>query len=110
MSSEPSRSLYVVRILARPSAESAHFEHSGGAYVNCWLDMPSEAAAVSRAETEVRESGWIPESVESIVEVRREDYGTDDDGREYFEQALLDGVVLVVNTFPNEPLESGDVN
>lgn len=92
----------MVTVLARPCAETLQDQFFGGAYINCWIAIPSEAAAISRAEAEVRESGWIPESIEGIVEVAREDYGPDDTERKYFDQAIVDGVVLVVHSFPSQ--------
>lgn len=105
MASRPDRQLYFVTVVARPRQDTSQFDQFGGAYVNCWLDEPSEDAAVSRAEAEVRDCGWIPESISKIVAVTRETYIDHEDGREYFEQALTDGVVLVFHTFPHEPEE-----
>jgi hypothetical protein len=105
MASRPDRELFLVTVVARPRHDNSESTKVGGAYVNCWIDEPSEVSAVARAEAEVREADWIPESIQKIVVVTRKDYESHEDGREYFEQALIDGVVLVFHTFPNEAAE-----
>ena len=71
-----------------------------GAHVNCWIDAPSKADAVAQAEREVRAAAWIPETVDSVRSVTSMDYAGDIAGREYFEQAIIDGVAIVFHTWP----------
>jgi hypothetical protein len=110
MPSQPDRELFFVTILARPDHEISTSEKFGGAYVNCWVDEPSADAAVARAQLEVRDSGWIPESIDNVVAVTRKTYERREEDREYFEQALVDGIVLVFHTFPHEPDEKEPVH
>jgi hypothetical protein len=58
------------------------------------------AAAVAQAEREVRAAAWTPETVDSVRSVTSRDYADDIAGRKYFEQAIIDGVVLVFHTWP----------
>jgi len=97
--------MYFVTILARPSQDNARVGVFGGAYVNCWIEESSERAAIARAEKEVRAASWAPESIRSACVVTSDTYREDGEGREYFEQALIDGVVLVFHTFPDDGLE-----
>jgi hypothetical protein len=105
MAVQPDRRLYFVTVRARPRNDDPKCVDFGGAYVNCWVDEPSEDAAVARADAQVRESGWIPEAITDIATVTRRTYERNDQGRDHFEQALSDGVVLVFHTFPHQPEE-----
>jgi hypothetical protein len=92
-------SLFIVTLTARPTRQLEEFAEFGGAHVNCWIEAPSKAKAVAQAETEVRAAAWIPETVDSVRPVTSEDYADDISGREYFEQAIIDGVVIVFHTW-----------
>ena len=105
MASSPYTSVFFVRILARPHHDNERYTQVGGAYVNCWITETCEEAALSRAETELRDSAWIPEVIESVSVVTLDTYAGETEGRTYFEQAQIDGLVLVLHTFPNEPAE-----
>jgi len=72
----------------------------GGAFVNCWVDAASEREAVAIAQAKVREAAWEPEPTESVGLVTIDDYTDGATEREYFEQALLDGVVIVFHNWP----------
>ncbi len=48
----------------------------------------------------VREYGWQPNQSSPAHLVSKADYAPDDPDREYFEQALIDGEVLVFHTYP----------
>ena len=95
-----SASLFVVTLTARPTRQLEGFAEFGGAHVNCWIDAPSKADAVAQAEREVRAAAWIPETVDSVRSVTAMDYAGDFAGREYFEQAIIDGVAIVFHTWP----------
>lgn len=107
MRSRAPRQLFVLTVLARPHHDNQECADVGGAYVSCWLDVDSEQGATSRVAGEIRDAGWVLESIESIGVATREDYDESDPNRQYFEQALIDTVVLVFNTWPNEP-QDGD--
>jgi hypothetical protein len=98
--------LYLVRLEARPGPNLRDDSSRSGAYVNGWVRADTETEAQSKAIAEVRSEGWVPGPVESVRRVRREDYAEEPSGREYFEQALIDGVVLIFHTWhrDEEPL------
>ena len=75
---------------------------SDGAYVNVYATVSSEAEATSVAMTELAAAGWRCLQVQRVARHTREDYEDNAKGLEYFEQALLDGVVLVAHTFPRK--------
>jgi len=82
----------------------------GGAYVHCWIDAPGEAEAVAHAEAEVRAADWIVATVDSVRSVTSKDYAEEITGREYFEQAMIDGVVLVFHTWSLDPNARSDLH
>jgi len=107
MRSEVGRRLFVVTVLAHPDPTNRDWVDAGGAYVTCWIDTDSDRAALLQAETEIRDAGWVLESIENLVVATREDYEEDGPNLAYFDQALIDKVVLVFHTWPNHP-QDGD--
>jgi hypothetical protein len=103
-------SLFSVTLTARPTRQLEDFAELGGAYVNCWIEAASEADAVSQAEAEIRAAGWIPEAVDSVRPVTASDYADNIAGREYYEQAIIDGVVIVFHTWSHESNAHSDLH
>jgi len=99
-----------VTLTARPTRQLEGFAEFGGAHVNCWIAAPSKAEAVARAETEVRAAAWIPETVDSVRSVTSKDYADDISGRDYFAQAIIDGVVIVFHTWPRGSNADSDLH
>jgi C4-dicarboxylate-specific signal transduction histidine kinase len=79
--------------------DTDNFAVSSGAYVNAWVEATSERQALAVASREVKEAGWRIESLEAVHPTVRDDYADDDSGLEYFEQALIDGIVLVFHSW-----------
>src|SRR5687768_5697829 len=94
--------LYLVTIDALPLPGTEAANSYGGAYINVYTVDQSEAAALLTASREVAEAGWQSRAIESVSFVTLEDFEDDSDGLAYFEQAQMDGIVLVVHTFSNE--------
>src|SRR5262245_38335968 len=92
--------LYLVTIEAEPNADTEDFREYGGAYGKAYIREATEASALAAAQREIAEAGWSCKSIESIAYVTREDFTDEDDDLDSFEQALVDGVVLVFHTFP----------
>jgi hypothetical protein len=93
-------SIFIVTLTARPTLQLEGYAKFGGAHVNCWIDANGMAAAVAQAEKEVRAAAWTPGTVDSVRSVTSKDYADDIAGRKYFEQAIVDGVVIVFHTWP----------
>ncbi|QRP63828.1 hypothetical protein I6J77_17320 [Rhodanobacter sp. FDAARGOS 1247] len=70
-----------------------------GAMVNVWVVAPTEQQALDRAAQEIQEAGWRIEVLDAVFVVTREDFSKDNTDLEYFEQALVDGIVLVFHTW-----------
>jgi hypothetical protein len=67
--------------------------------ISCWVNEPTESLAESAARAEIDAAGWDILECEESSRIDREEYLTSD-SLEYFDQALTDGVVLVVHTWP----------
>ena len=91
----------VVRLEARPSLTSAEFERVAGAFVNIYTTARSEAEALAIASAEIAEAGWLIISVEDQYSLTRAEAQAAPDSLPYYEQALLDGVVLVFHKYPH---------
>jgi hypothetical protein len=95
----PERPLYVVRYEVQLLPGTDNFTVNSSAFANVWVEATSEQQALAVASGEVQDAGWLIESLESVHPNVREDYADDDSGLEYFEQALIDGIVLVFHTW-----------
>ena len=100
----------VVTVNALPLPGTNEFEEFGGATINVWTTEESEDGARANAVREVTEAGWQVQSIEETFLLAREDFVESADGLEYFEQVLLDGIVLVVYTYPATPQESDAIH
>ncbi|WP_242102015.1 hypothetical protein [Lysobacter sp. M2-1] len=99
--------IHVVFVEAAPLPGSDAFAIVGGAYIKVLTTALNETDALAIANHEVSEAGWSIRTVEDVSWVTRDDYTDGQEGIEYFEQALIDGVVLLVHTYPPGP-EDGD--
>jgi hypothetical protein len=97
MSKQPDQMFFVaVEVRHR---ESDNFEQAAGAVINSWLLANSKAEAESRARREIMEIGWAPTKDFTVTRVHREDYESNSSAMEYFDQAVLDGIVIVIHTW-----------
>lgn len=92
--------MYFLTFLATPTSDAKEFHESGGAYVSCWIQSGDRYAAEERARELIQEYGWSVEGLEEGAIVTSADYDRDDEDREFYEQALTEGEVLVFNTWP----------
>jgi hypothetical protein len=92
--------MYFFTFRAVPTPDAREFHEAAGAYVNCWIQNSSRDLAEERAADLIHEYGWSVESLEEGAIVSSDDYEDDDEDREFYEQALMEGEVLVFNTWP----------
>lgn len=96
---------------ALPQPNTPAFAQCGGATINVYTTGLSEQAALDVAAREVAEAGWQLQAVEETYVLTRSDLAeATPEGVAYFEQALLDGVVVVIHTYPSLPQEGDLVN
>lgn len=98
--------MFFFTFLAVPTPDAKEFHDSGGAYVSCWIQNRDRHDAEQRATQLIEEYGWSVEALEEGATVTSEAYNQDDEDREFYEQALVEGEVLVFNTWPRG--EEGD--
>ena len=87
---------------AKPQSDNPEAEEYGGAFVGCWIKDRTEDEARSVAEIMIEDNGWIPTKIEEQYPVTAEILDEGSEGKEYFEQALIDGEVIVFYTFPRD--------
>lgn len=92
--------IYFFTFRASPTPDAKEFETSGGAYVNCWIRNDDADQAEERASELIYEYGWSVDSLEEAVAVTSADYVDDEENREFYEQSLVEGEVLVFTTWP----------
>lgn len=98
----------VVTVDAAPMPGTTAFAEFGGAIINVYTTEESEAGALAIATQETLAAGWQARFIEDTFLLTRGDLAAAPEASQYFEQALLDGLVLVVHTYPSTP-EEGDL-
>ena len=83
-------------------------ESVGGAFVNCWIDRPTAVEAEIVAKQLIESAGWQVVETMEVYATSDADCGLGEDAKDRFEQALIDGEVLVFHVYPDEPSEDGD--
>jgi hypothetical protein len=91
--------MYLVRYDARPLANAELLVGFSGAVINVWVVAQNAQQARARAVLELEEAGWHIEALIEISSVTRQDYVDDSAGIGYFEQALMDDIVVVVHAW-----------
>ena len=92
--------MYFFTFVSQPTPNAQEFAEFEGAYVNCWIRHDDRNEAQARAAELIRDYGWTVEALEDSGTVSSEDYQEGDEDREFYEQALIEGEVLVFNTWP----------
>jgi hypothetical protein len=72
-----------------------------GAFVNCWIDRSTVLEAETTAKQMIEAQGWRIIQTLEAKELQSGEVGMGENAREYFEQAQVDGEVLLFNAFPN---------
>jgi hypothetical protein len=91
--------LHYFRFEAAVRPSHPRYGELDGAMINCWVNEPTESLAESAARAEIEAAGWDILEYEESSRIDREDY-LKSDSLEYFDQALTDGGVLVVHSWP----------
>ena len=103
------QTIRLVMLDVLPSPGAPAFAEYGGATIYVYTTELAEEEAIDVATREITEAGWQLQAVDETYLLTRSDLAdATPEGVAYFEQALLDGIVLVVYTYPATPQE-GDV-
>jgi hypothetical protein len=100
--------MYFFTFLAAPTPDAKEYLDAGGAYVNCWIQNSDRQQAHESAIELIQDYGWAIEALEEEAVVTSADYVVNDEDREYYEQALVEGEVLVFTTWPRGDEGEGD--
>jgi hypothetical protein len=92
-------SVHVVTIEARQASERPETSPGRGAFINVYTLAESRIEAISAARREVEEAGWDFVELDSAHLVSRESFDDGSAGLEHFEQALIDGTVVVIHQY-----------
>ncbi len=91
--------MYFLIYAARPNEGTKAYRKYGGADVACWIKTGNREVARQRARKLIEERGWAVEGLEEEHSMTRE-LALASEGFRYYEQALIDGEVLVFVTHP----------
>jgi hypothetical protein len=97
MNKQPSQMFFVAVEARRRDSDS--FEQATGAVINSWFLANSEAEAETRVRRELTEIGWTPTKDLTVTRVRREDYEGNSSAIEHYDQAVRDGIVIVIHAW-----------
>ncbi len=92
--------MYFVMLLAHPKPQHPEYGETDGAYASCWVDAHDAVVAESRARSLLDEVGWDTEEVEESYAVQRQQYESDPKTLSLYDQALQDGVVASLHSWP----------
>ncbi len=84
----------------KPEPRSPNASKLGGAFVNCWIDRPTKDEAQLIAKSIITDDGWIVGEPDEAFQVDRSSYVDNPEGRELYEQALIDKEVCRIYTYP----------
>jgi hypothetical protein len=93
--------MYFAVIEASPKRGTEAFTLYEGAHVACWVNTTDYKSGRERAVALVNQSGWFVKRVREEKILCGADYEPTHDGLERFNQALIDGEVCVIYTFPH---------
>jgi hypothetical protein len=88
-------------IEAAPDPTYDHQENYAGSSVGCWIKDQTETNASHIARGWIEAQGWVVLELTDQHPVTAETYKDKTEGREYFEQALIDSEVFVFHTYKN---------
>jgi len=92
--------VYFVNLEAHPKPNSEAYGTISGAQAACWVATDSPAVAEERARATLADAGWDTEELEELRPVTRDDFVQSPDSLERFDQAIMDGIVITLHTWP----------
>lgn len=93
--------MYFLVLVAHPKPTSADYGVEDGAYAACWANAPDAETAELQARVLLGDIGWDADEVDQAPRfVERHQYDGEPTKLARFDQALQDGVVITLNTWP----------
>lgn len=96
--------IFFIQYEVVPLEKNSEYETTGGAVVNCWIKASSLNEADKIAAKVIEADHWKIINTESFS-VNESFYEDDEDGAEYYRQAMVDGECYVYYSWPNEAQE-----
>jgi hypothetical protein len=97
---EPAPRMYFAILDASPKCGTDAFDRYGGAHIACWINTVDFKEARVKAMALAEHSGWFVRAVKEEKLISAADYDPANEGLDRFNQALIDGEVSVIYTFP----------
>jgi hypothetical protein len=95
----PTGPTFLVEFEARPTDLHPDRTEHRGAFVNCYTRCTSLEVARQTARAELESEHWEIVDEGDSCEIYLESYEEEDEGRNYFRQAQIDGLVCVFHTY-----------
>jgi hypothetical protein len=92
--------MYFAVIEATPKRQTEAFVRYGGSHVACWINSTNRAEARKKAIALIEGGDWLVKRVKEEKLISARIYSSRADGLKYFNQALIDGEVCVIYTYP----------
>jgi hypothetical protein len=96
--------MYFLRYSAFPTEAHPEYAVLGEAFICCWIEQPTLAAADKQARENITTQHWRITERDAAAKVKDSDYAEDDDFRQYYEQALTDKDVCIYYLSPRFPV------
>ena len=92
--------MFFLRLETHPKPSHADYGAVDGAWAACWVasEDPEEAEKAARAFLE--DLGWDIETLAESYPVTRGQYPSQSESLERFDQAVIDGIVVTLHTWP----------
>ncbi len=75
--------------------------NTAGAYVSCYIQRATRDEAIQAAKAGIEAEGWIVDEPDEAYMVDDSTYPPGKEGRDYYQQALIDREVFVFHCFPD---------
>ena len=85
-----------------PTKDNEEIPEIKGAYITCWVESENLNAAVAITRETLANLSWEIVSLEEGHVVTACDYAGKSEGKEFFEQALIDKEVYNIHTYLKE--------
>jgi hypothetical protein len=90
--------MYFLMYNGKPNPDENKANEIGGAYINCYILAESLTMADKKARRDIKTMKWIISNREDAYEIDAESIS--ENGKSYYNQALIDGKVYVFHTYP----------
>jgi len=91
--------MYFIILEATPQRDNPRREEFGGAFAACWVATDDPAVAEQEARSVLADAGWDARRVDEHYPVDRERYLENPESLRRYDQAVVDGVCINLNTW-----------